>query len=161
MIDPRSRFLIAIFACVVAGAALADTPKPAAPAAEANPVLRKVTLDIGGQHVKAEVADTPRTRELGLMNRFSIGADDAMLFVFPQPQQQAFWMRNTYIPLSIAYLDADGKVLNVDEMAPRTDDPHWSKGPALYAIEMRSGWFERHGIAAGTSVKGLPKASKQ
>jgi uncharacterized protein len=159
MTNPRSTLLVAALAWLVALGALADTAAPAAQDRQANPTLPKVTLDVAGTRVRAEVADTPRARELGLMNRFSVGPDDGMLFVFAQPQQQAFWMHNTYMPLSIAYIDADGRILNVDEMAPRTDDPHWSKGPALYALEMRSEWFARHGIAAGATVKGLPKPS--
>ncbi len=124
-------------------------------------VLPKKTIDVAGHKVVAEVADTPETRERGLMYRFSLAPDEGMLFVFPAPAPQAFWMRHTYVPLSIAYLDAAGRILNIEDMAPRTDDGHLSKGEALYALEMKQGWFARHGIAAGAKVAGLPKPSKR
>jgi uncharacterized membrane protein (UPF0127 family) len=69
-------------------------------------------------------------------------------------------MHDTYMPLSIAFIDAAGRILNVEEMAPRTDDTHLSRGPALYALEMRQGWFRRHGIEPGVVVTGLPKPSR-
>jgi hypothetical protein len=132
-----------------------------APAMPVNAGLAKTTLDVAGHRIKAEVADTPGTRETGLMNRFSIPPDEGMLFVFPSPQSLAFWMRNTYMPLSIAFIDADGRVINIDDMAPRTDDTHLSHGDAQYALEMRQGWFRRHGVDSGVVVKGLPPASRQ
>jgi uncharacterized membrane protein (UPF0127 family) len=126
----------------------------------ADPALPRIKLDIAGQVISVEVAATPATRETGLMNRFSIPPDEGMVFVFPIPQPLSFWMRNTYTPLSIAFIDADGRILNIDDMAPRTDDTHPSKGAALYALEMRQGWFRRHGIEPGAQVKGLPKPAK-
>ena len=95
------------------------------------------------------------------MYRFSLPADHGMLFVFPQPQPLSFWMRNTYIPLSIAYIDVEGRILNVVEMAPRSDATHPSRGEALYALEMRKGWFADKGVGPGTRVTGLPPASKR
>ena len=94
------------------------------------------------------------------MNRFSLKPDHGMLFVFDAPQPLAFWMRNTYVPLSIAFIDADGRILNIDDMAPRTDGTHPSKGLALYALEMKKGWFADRGIRAGDRVEGLDKAPK-
>jgi uncharacterized membrane protein (UPF0127 family) len=131
------------------------------PALSAPAELPRMKLDVAGQVISVEVAATPSTRETGLMNRFSIPPDEGMVFVFPQPQPLAFWMRNTYAPLSIAFIDADGRILNIEDMAPRSDDTHDSKGIALYALEMRQGWFRRHGIEAGTRVKGLPAASRE
>jgi uncharacterized membrane protein (UPF0127 family) len=94
------------------------------------------------------------------MYRFSLPADHGMLFVFPAPQPLGFWMRNTYIPLSIAYLDADGRILNIEDMAPRDESSHPSRGLALYALEMRKGWFADKGIGVGARVTGLPPKSK-
>jgi uncharacterized membrane protein (UPF0127 family) len=113
------------------------------------------TLTIGGHSLTVEVASTPKTRETGLMNRFSLRPDHGMLFVFEAPQPMAFWMKNTYIPLSVAFVDARGRILNIEDMRPQDESTHWSKGPALYAIEMRQGWFSARGITAGDTVAGL------
>jgi uncharacterized membrane protein (UPF0127 family) len=121
--------------------------------------LPAVQLTIGSQKLVAEVATTPEQREVGLMNRFSLKPDHGMLFVFERPEPLAFWMRNTYIPLSIAFIAADGHILNIDDMQPQTDDPHWSKGPALYALEMKKGWFAERGITAGLVVNNIPAKS--
>jgi uncharacterized membrane protein (UPF0127 family) len=126
-------------------------------AGEAHAALPTVKLDVGGHAVTAEVAATPSTRQTGLMNRFSLPADSGMIFVFARPSPQAFWMRNTYIPLSIAFIDKDGRILNIEDMAPQTDTTHWSLGEALYALEMRQGWFAQKGVRAGDRVSGLPK----
>src|SRR5581483_9331511 len=104
----------------VAGAAgpNADTP------------LRTVPLTVAGHKITAEVADTVETRTKGLMYRFSLRQDHGMVFVFARPEPLGFWMRNTFIPLSIAFMDSTGQILNVDEMAPQSDATHWSRGPA-------------------------------
>jgi uncharacterized membrane protein (UPF0127 family) len=146
------------FACVRIGAVLglaviaATTPF----AAE----LPTVELAIKGQRVVAEVAATEATRTTGLMNRFSLQPDHGMLFVFREPRPQAFWMKNTYVPLSIAFIGSDGKILNIEDMAPLTESTHPSRGPALYALEMKKGWFAARGIAAGDAVSGLDKAPR-
>ena len=115
------------------------------------------TLTIRDQKLQVELATTPETRALGLMNRFSLRTDHGMLFVFEAPQPLAFYMKNTYVPLSIAFVDSRGKILNIEDMRPLDESTHWSKGPALYAIEMRQGWFAAKGIAAGDRVGGLTK----
>jgi uncharacterized membrane protein (UPF0127 family) len=138
--------LIVCFLCVAAlplSASSADLPKR--------------TLTIGDNKLIVEVASTPQTRETGLMNRFSLQPDHGMLFVFEAPQPLAFWMKNTYIPLSIAFVDTSGRILNIEDMRPQDESTHWSKGPALYAIEVRQGWFAAKGIAAGDQVGGLTK----
>jgi uncharacterized membrane protein (UPF0127 family) len=117
--------------------------------------LAQRTLEIGENKLVVEVASTPATRETGLMNRFSLQPDHGMLFVFEAPQPLAFWMKNTYIPLSIAFVDRNGRILNIEDMRPQDESTHWSKGEALYAIEMRQGWFAAKGIAAGDVVTGL------
>lgn len=118
--------------------------------------LSKVTLTVGPHKVTAEVAATPEERAQGLMNRFSLQPDNGMLFVFERPEPLAFWMKNTFIPLSIAFLAPDGKIINIEDMKPQSEDSHWSKGPALYALEMKKGWFAERGIGPGAMVKGLP-----
>ena len=126
-------------------------------AAEALPT---VPLSINGHKIVAEVAATPERRALGLMHRFSLQPDHGMIFVFERPEPQGFWMKNTYIPLSIAFIAADGRIINVDEMQPHDESTHLSRGPALYAIEMRKGWFTERGIRGGDLVKGLPEPKR-
>lgn len=138
-----------IIAIVVLHALLAALPARAAE-------LRTITLTIGTHPLTAEVATTPDQRARGLMQRFSLQPDQGMLFVFERAEPQAFWMKNTFIPLSIAFIGADGRIINVEDMQPQTEDTHWSKGPALYALEMKKGWFAQRGIGPGALVKGLP-----
>ena len=108
-----------------------------------------------------EVVDTPDQRATGLMNRFSLQPEHGMLFVFDKPQPLAFWMKNTYIPLSIAFVDAQGMIINIEDMRPQDESTHWSRANALYAIEVMQGWFAARGISAGTKVSGLPGAAKE
>ncbi|MFO1284278.1 MAG: DUF192 domain-containing protein [Burkholderiales bacterium] len=118
--------------------------------------LPTTRLSVGPHAITAEVARTPGERQTGLMFRFSLPADHGMLFVFAESETRGFWMRNTYIPLSIAFIDAAGRILNIEDMAPHDERSHLSHGPALYALEMRKGWFEARGIGAGARVTGLP-----
>jgi len=83
-----------------------------------------------------------------------------MLFVFERAEPQAFWMKNTFIPLSIAFIGADGRIMHITDMAPQDERLHWSKGPALHALEMRKGWFAERGIRPGDAVTGLPPAKR-
>jgi len=149
-IESRVKNLLLIsllFATVLAGTASAQT-------------LPTLELRIGSNRLVAEIAATPETRTYGLMNRFSLKPDHGMLFVFDAPQPLAFWMKNTYVPLSIAFIGADGRILNIEDMAPRTESTHPSRGAALYALEMKKGWFAERGIGAGDRVQGLDKAPK-
>jgi uncharacterized membrane protein (UPF0127 family) len=122
--------------------------------------LATTTLTIGTHKVTAEVAATPEQRQTGLMNRFSLKPDHGMLFVFERSEPLSFWMHNTFIALSIAFISADGTILNIEDMQPQTDDPHWSKGAALYTLEMKKGWFAERGIVAGNRVEGLNKRQR-
>jgi hypothetical protein len=122
--------------------------------------LPTTELKIGSNRLVAEIAATTPARTMGLMNRFSLQRDHGMLFVFDSPQPQAFWMKNTYIPLSIAFIGADGRILNIEDMAPRTENTHPSRGAALYALEMKKGWFAERGIGVGDRVEGLDKVPK-
>lgn len=121
--------------------------------------LPEIPLVIGDHRLVAEVAATPEERSTGLMHRFSLRPDHGMLFVFDKPDRLTFWMKNTFIPLSIAFIAEGGQILNIEDMAPQTETTHWSRGPARYALEMRKGWFAARGIRAGDAVRGLPGRS--
>lgn len=128
--------------------------------AQVNKGLPVVELTIGKAKLKAEVAGDNNTRTVGLMNRFSLQPDHGMLFVFAQSQPLAFWMKNTYVPLSIAYIDTRGVILNILDMKPHDESTYPSAGAALYALEMKQGWFKERGIAAGDRVDGLDRAGR-
>ena len=148
MTRPFAR-LLAVAAVAVAAAAISV-------AAE----LPVASLSINGQKITAEVAATPEQRATGLMHRFSLRPDHGMVFVFERPEPQAFWMKNTFIPLSIAFIGADGRILNIEDMAPQDERMHLSRGAALYALEMRKGWFAERGIRPGDPVAGLPSPKR-
>ncbi|MGH8851844.1 MAG: DUF192 domain-containing protein [Casimicrobiaceae bacterium] len=122
--------------------------------------LPTIELTINGHRLTAEIAATEATRTTGLMRRFSLRPDHGMLFVFTAPQPLAFWMKDTYVPLSIAFIASDGRILNIDDMAPQTEATHPSLGPALFALEMKKGWFAQRDIRPGDRVKGLTKAPR-
>ncbi len=117
-----------------------------------------VILEIKNHKIVAEVAATDATRAKGLMHRFSLLPDHGMIFVFPAPQGVTMWMRNTFIPLSVAFIDGEGRILNIADMQPKSEELHASAGLAVYALEMRQGWFKERGIGPGAVVKGLAKA---
>jgi uncharacterized protein len=127
-----------------------------APEVQQPQQLPTTTLRAGMHLIKAEVAQTQREQMIGLMWRKSMGANDGMLFIFPQATKQCFWMKNTLIPLSIAFIADDGRVVNVDEMQPQTTQSHCSSEPVRYVLEMNKGWFAKKGIAAGARLTGGP-----
>jgi uncharacterized protein len=118
--------------------------------------LPAIALTAGIHIIQAEVAQTPQERGIGLMHRRSMGANEGMLFVFEQPAEQCFWMKNTLLPLSIAFVADDGRVTNIEDMAPQTLDGHCSKQPVRFALEMNQGWFAKRGIKAGSRLQGGP-----
>jgi hypothetical protein len=120
----------------------------------------EIILKIGAQTVRAEIANTEQSREHGLMRRDHLCADCGMLFAFEKAGRYGFWMKNTLLPLSIAFIAADGSIINIEEMQPNTIDIHNAQGEALYALEMNSGWFARNGIAPDSKVQGLKHAPK-
>lgn len=95
---------------------------------------------------------------LGLMHRNDLPEDTGMLFIYPKAKISCMWMRNTHFPLSVAFVDEQGIIVNIEEMEPHTDDYHCAVSPVRYAIEMPSGWFNRNGIRPGSLVNGLEKA---
>jgi len=116
----------------------------------------------GAQMVKVETVDRPDTVERGLMFRESLAEDAGMLFVFPRPQVLRFWMKNTRIPLSIAFMDAKRKILNIRDMEPFDEKTrHISEGQALYGLEVNKGWFDRHGVKAGEVARFLQRTTEK
>ncbi|MGZ8260519.1 MAG: DUF192 domain-containing protein [Caldimonas sp.] len=139
-------------------AALALGAASVAAAQQGPQALPQVKLTAGIHVINAEVATTPQQREIGLMHRTAMAANDGMLFVFERPGRQCFWMRNTLIPLSIAFLADDGSVVNVEDMAPQTLDGHCSAKPVRYVLEMNKGWFAKRGVKPGAKLRGAPFA---
>ena len=151
----RKGSVIAAAAIAFATAAL-PLPASAQQQTGPQPKLPTTQLSAGIHIIRAEVADTDATRRDGLMFRRELPGNDGMLFVFDRPDVQCFWMRNTLLPLSIAFIADDGTIVNIEDMAPQTDDAHCSKKPVRYALEMAQGWYESHGMKAGRKIDGLP-----
>jgi uncharacterized membrane protein (UPF0127 family) len=115
-------------------------------------------LDAGIHLIRAEVANSFEARARGLMFRRYLGPNEGMLFVFPDAEAHCMWMKNTLIPLSVAFLDAQGKIVSISEMQPRTETSHCAAAPAKYALEMSGGWFASKGLKAGSTLSGISKA---
>ena len=139
------RFLLFVATLLAASLAWAD----------ARP--RTTTVKVGAHALRVEVVANDAERAKGLMHRKSLGKDDGMLFIFDEPAYHSMWMRNTLIPLSVAFIDRDGIILNILDMEPQTEDSHMSAGPSIYAIETNKGWFAAKRLKAGDRVTGLPK----
>ena len=116
-----------------------------------------VELTAGFHRIEAEVAATTENRMVGLMNRRSMPAQRGMVFAFTQENTHCMWMRNTYVPLSVAFIDGDGVIINIEDMQPQTETSHCSKKPARYALEMNQGWFAQRGIKPGVRLGGLER----
>lgn len=116
-----------------------------------------VALTAGIHVIKAEVAATESNRRQGLMFREKMGPNEGMVFLFEEPGQVCMWMKNTLIPLSVAFIDTEGKIINVEDMQPHSTESHCAKRPARYALEMNQGWFKQKNIKPGTPIDGLPR----
>jgi uncharacterized membrane protein (UPF0127 family) len=127
-------------------------------AAHASAQMPEINLAIGGQKLTAEVAASNPERQQGLMHRRMMPENRGMLFVFTEEAQHAMWMRNTYIPLSVAFIDSKGIITNIEDMKPHTEVAHPATRPVRYALEMNLGWFAQRGIKAGVKIEGLEKA---
>lgn len=125
-------------------------------AQDAPQQLRSIPLTAGMHVIQAEVAVSPEQRAIGLMYRKTMPTNNGMLFVFDAPQPQCFWMKNTLLPLSIAFIAEDGSVVNIADMQPMTETSHCSDKPVRFALEMNQGWFAKRGIKAGVKLKGQP-----
>jgi uncharacterized membrane protein (UPF0127 family) len=141
-------------------AALGALTLATAHAQEPQMNLPRVKLAAGMHQIDAQVAARPDERMTGLMHRKEMPQHEGMLFVFEQPSQQCFWMKNTLLPLSIAFIADDGTIVNIDEMAPQTLESHCSAKPVRYVLEMNKGWFAKKGIKAGTKLTGAPFGTK-
>ena len=127
-------------------------------AAPAGAQLPEIPLTINGHALTAEVAATAETRTQGLMHRRMLPENRGMLFVFRETGSHAMWMMNTYIPLSVAFLDEGGRIINIADMRPHTQDSHGATKPAKYALEMNQGWFAKRGVKPGARIEGLERA---
>ncbi len=116
-----------------------------------------VSLFAGMHRVEAELAATPNSRASGLMYRKSMPTQHGMLFVFPVAAKHCMWMKNTYLLLSVAFLNEQGAIINVEEMDPQTENNHCAVKPARYALEMNAGWFKSRGLDAGFMIAGVSK----
>ena len=139
------RLVLGGIPCVALVAACADAPGGL------------LELRAGAHRIEAEVAATPNARARGLMHRDVLAADRGMLFVYPQDRRHCMWMRNTTLPLSVAFLDEGGAVINIVEMAPQSEARHCAAAPARYALEMNAGWFRQRDIGAGMRIE-IPTA---
>ncbi|MDO9358509.1 MAG: DUF192 domain-containing protein [Polaromonas sp.] len=118
--------------------------------------LQRVRLSAGMHQIDAQVALTPEQRQTGLMFRKEMPQHEGMLFVFSQPTQQCFWMKNTLLPLTAAFVADDGTIVNLEDMKPQTTEPHCSTKPVRFVLEMNQGWFAKKGIKAGAKLGGQP-----
>jgi len=116
-----------------------------------------VPLTAGMHVIQAEVAATEPQRQQGLMFREKLAPNAGMVFLFGEPAQVCMWMKNTPLPLSVAFIDERGKILNIEDMQPQTLNSHCATGRATYALEMNKGWFAQKNIKPGTTIAGLPK----
>jgi uncharacterized membrane protein (UPF0127 family) len=126
-------------------------------AAPAQATLPLAELGAGMYRIEAEVAHTQPARQLGLMNRMAMPVQRGMVFVFPVVAVHCMWMKNTPLPLAVAFLDEQGRILNIAEMKPHTEDNHCAAAPARYALEMNTGWFASRGVKAGDVIRGVER----
>lgn len=131
--------------------------QPASGQAQLN--LPRVELRAGMHRIDAQVARTPDQRAIGLMHRKEMPAHEGMLFVFEQPAVQCFWMKNTLLPLTAAFVADDGTIVNLADMQPQTTDSHCSQQPVRYVLEMNKGWFAQKRLTAGAKLSGVPFAA--
>ena len=145
--------LAAAFACNSDGGAPGQsatvTPTSTPPATASQQRIVIFHGSSGEYEMAVEIADDPQERSVGLMHRETLPDDAGMLFAWPEDTADAFWMRNALIPLSIAFLKADGTIVHIEDMEPLTDATHTSPEPYRYAIEANQGWFASHGVGAG------------
>ncbi|HZX27288.1 MAG TPA: DUF192 domain-containing protein [Telluria sp.] len=141
-----NKLLISAALLALAGAASAQ-----------NAQFGRTQLSIGINLIQAEVALNDQQRQQGLMFRDKMAQNAGMVFVFDDLNQQCMWMKNTLLPLSVAFIDAEGKIVNIEDMQPQTLDNHCSAKPVKFALEMNLGWFAKRHIKPGTLIEGLVK----
>lgn len=152
MIYVKPHLLLAV--ALSLSAALAGTPA----SAQEGPQQKLPTIDLtAGMHViHAEVAQTQEQQMIGMMQRRTMGANDGMLFVYDAPAPLCFWMRNTLIPLTIAFVGDDGRIVGLADMQPLDETSHCTPSPVRYALEMNQGWFKKRGLKKGDRLRGAP-----
>ena len=150
-LPPGAWRLIAAFAWSIATFA---APALAQTASSPAPTLPRIELQAGVHLIRAEVAADFASRARGLMFRDSLGPNQGMIFVFEESARQCFWMRNTRIPLSAAFIDESGRIVNIADMQPMSDDSHCSVQPVRFVLEMEQGWFARRGLREGSRITG-------
>lgn len=119
--------------------------------------MPRLEFTAGMYRIEAEVAADPENRMQGLMHRRSMAQHQGMMFVFPVAAQHCMWMKNTYLPLSVAFLDREGRILNIEDMKPHTENNHCAAKPAFFALEMNQGWFAAKGIKPGMLIGGVQR----
>lgn len=151
----RARIIAAIWLSVFS--AIASAPSwPADDDGQPQLKLPRAKLTAGMHLIDAQIASNVNTRAKGLMHRKELPGNEGMLFVFERSDQHCFWMRNTPLPLSIAFIADDGEIVNLADMAPFSEDSHCPARPVRYALEMAQGWFGKKGVKAGSKIGGLP-----
>ena len=131
-----------------------------APPSSAQSSFPQMELTVGIHRIEAEVAATLETRMQGLMHRKTMPQQHGMLFVFPEVARHCMWMKNTFLPLSVAFLDEEGKIVNVEDMKPQAEENHCATKDARYALEMNIGWFKSRGLGPQTPIGGIQRAPK-
>lgn len=129
-------------------------PAPQTPGPQLH--LQRLDLSAGVHRIDAQVAQAPHERQIGLMNRPTMPQHEGMLFVFEQPAKQCFWMKNTLLPLTAAFVADDGTIVNLADMQPHAEASHCSAKPVRYVLEMNQGWFDKKGLKAGSRLQGAP-----
>ena len=140
----RTIFLLA--AALLGTGALAQSPQK----------LPTIPLNVGIHLISAELAANDAERQQGLMFRQKMGPNEGMVFVFEAPVRTCMWMKNTLIPLAVAFIDQSGKIVNIEEMQAQSLESHCAAGPVRYALEMNQGWFKQRNIKPGAVIGGLP-----
>lgn len=143
--------------CLGLGLTLGGMALTAATPAAAQEKFPVAQLNAGMYLIQAEVAVSEAQREQGLMFREKMGPNQGMLFLFDAPAGICMWMKNTILPLSVAFLDADYRIVNIEDMKPQTTTSHCAAKPALYALEMNLGWFKQKNIKPGMTIEGIPE----
>ncbi|QXL84875.1 DUF192 domain-containing protein [Comamonas sp. NLF-1-9] len=150
MFATASRFLCLLAGLAVAGFASAQSGQPP------QTSLARVALQAGIHRIDAQVAASAQQRQIGLMHRRQMPEHEGMLFVFEEPGVQCFWMKDTLLPLTAAFIADDGRIVNLADMQPQTEDAHCSDKPVRYVLEMNQGWFARKGLKSGSRLSGPP-----
>ena len=156
---PRRRSVLAATAL----SAMLGLAGSAAALAQSGPqlALQRVELTAGMHRIDAQLAQSPQERQIGLMNRRSMPQHEGMLFAFEQPATQCFWMKNTPLPLTAAFVADDGTIVNLADMQPNAEDSHCSNKPVRYVLEMNQGWFAKKGLKAGSQLRGAPFSARK